>query len=82
MSPLSLEEMRALTDALRIYGPATVLWCELADEAHQPGTVERIEPGLLKGYMDRFAPGENAHDLSLDCWVTLCKNAVQVWRSA
>jgi len=82
MTPLSLEEARALSSALRIYGPTTLLWCELADEAHQPGTVERIEPGLLKGYMDRFAPGENAHDLSLDCWVTLCKNAVQVWRSA
>ncbi len=25
--------------------------------------------------MDRFAPGENAHDLSLDCWLTLCRTA-------
>ena len=55
---------------------------ELADDAHPPGTVERIEPGLMKGYMDRFAPGEDAHNMSLDCWVTLCRNAVKVFQAA
>jgi hypothetical protein len=81
MTPLTLEEARELAAALRDYGPATLLWTELADDDHAPGTVEFIEPGLLKGHMDRFAPGENAHDLSLDCWVTLCKNAVQTRHS-
>jgi hypothetical protein len=34
--------------------------------------------GLLKGYIDRFAPGENAHALSLDCWITLCRNSCRL----
>jgi hypothetical protein len=82
MEPHSPEQARELSKALRGYGPNTLLWVELADEAHAPGSVEWIEPGLMKGHMDRFAPGENAHDLSLDCWVTLCRTAYALWKSA
>ncbi len=32
-------------------------------------------PGLLKGYIDRFAPEDNAHDLSFDGWLRVCANA-------
>lgn len=32
-------------------------------------------PGLLKGYIDRFAPEENAHDFSFDGWLQVCANA-------
>lgn len=78
MVPLTLDEARELSAVLREYGPTTLLWVELADDRHAPGTVERIEPGLLKGYMDRFAPGENAHDLSVACWITLCRNAYRL----
>lgn len=82
MEPLSEEEGADLAAILRSYGPATLLWVELADEAHPPGSVERVSPALLKGYMDRFAPGENAHDLSLDCWISVCCEAVALHRQA
>ena len=81
MDPLSSSEGKELASALQAYGPATLLWVELADEVHAAGTVEQLEPGLLKGYMDRFAPGENAHDLSLDCWVSVCRNAYRIWKT-
>ncbi|HWB52372.1 MAG TPA: hypothetical protein VG651_24930 [Stellaceae bacterium] len=64
--------------AIRGYGPGTLLWVELADGAHRAGTVETVRPGLLKGFVDRFAPGENAHDLSLDCWIEICRNACRL----
>ena len=35
------------------------------DDEHPAGTVEVLTAGLVKGYIDRFAPGENAHALSL-----------------
>jgi hypothetical protein len=66
-----------LVTALRRYGPNTLLWVELADADHPAGTVEPAGTGLLKGYIDRFAPGEDAHDLSLDCWIAICREA---WR--
>lgn len=75
MRPLSEEEARELAEAVRSYGSGTLLWVERADAMHPPGSVVRVAPGLLKGHMDRFAPGDNAHDLSLDCWITLCRNA-------
>jgi|GEM_PF-597260 len=76
MSPLSLAAASALADALRAYGPATLLWVEVADEAHKPGTVLWVEGGLMKAYIERFAPGEDAHDLALDSWIELCRRAV------
>jgi hypothetical protein len=70
-----------LVEALRAYGPATLLWVTLHDPKHPPGTAEAVAPGLLKGYIDRFAPGENAHALSLECWTALCRNALALQRT-
>jgi hypothetical protein len=64
-----------LVAAMQAYGPAILLWVELEDSDHPTGTVEALTDGLLKGYIDRFAPGENAHALSLDAWITICRNA-------
>ncbi len=75
MAPLAEGQARELAAAVRAYGPGHVLWVERADAAHPPASVEQVEPGLLRGHVDRFAPGENAHDLSFDCWVDLCRNA-------
>jgi len=80
MNPLTVDQAKELAALLREYGPSTLLWVEQADANHKPGSVERIVPGLLKGYMDRFAPGENAHDLSIGCWTELCRNAYRMWR--
>lgn len=72
---LNDSHMMRLHDTMRSYGPNTLLWMELADAAHPPGTVERLAPGLLRGRMDRFAPGANAHDFSFDCWMQVCRAA-------
>jgi len=68
--------MKRLHDTMRSYGPNTLLWMELADAEHPAGTVERLAPGLLRGRMDRFAPGANAHDFSFDCWMQVCRTAL------
>ena len=33
---------------------------------------------MMKGYIDHFAPMDNAHDLSLEVWLELCANAWEV----
>jgi hypothetical protein len=75
MTPLTETEARKLHAAMRQYGESTLLWVELADSVNRPGSVTQLAPGLLKGYMDRFAPGENAYNFSFGCWTHLCKNA-------
>ncbi|MBV9018381.1 MAG: hypothetical protein JO058_22245, partial [Alphaproteobacteria bacterium] len=77
MGQLGGADALPLAAALRHYGPNTLLWVELADGDHPAGTVEWAGAGLLKAYIDRFAPSENAHDLSLDCWIAICRAA---WR--
>jgi hypothetical protein len=72
--------IRRLAMAMRAYGPTTLLWVELYDPDHPSGTVENLGGGVLKGYIDRFAPGDNAHDLSLEGWTLLCRNAYRIVR--
>jgi hypothetical protein len=79
--PLENEEILPLLTTVNEYGPNTVFWVVLADAQHPPGSVRWVMPGLLKGYIDRFAPNENAHDLSLEVWMELCANAYQLWQA-
>jgi len=81
MTPISQAQATRLLDAVRGYGPSTLLWMELADARHPAGTVEKLAPGLLRGRMDRFAPGSNAHDFSFECWEKVCRAAYAVWKS-
>jgi hypothetical protein len=76
MAPLTAGEAHSLWQAIRRYGSGTLLWVERATTGHGPGSVDQLEEGLYKGYVDRFAPGENAHDLSLGCWLELCHSVV------
>lgn len=74
-SMVSEAEILPLHMALNRYGEATLLWVVPAERNRPAGTVEVVMPGLLKGYIDRFAPADNAHDLSFDGWLRLCANA-------
>jgi hypothetical protein len=73
--PVSEAEILALYLALNQFGPNTLLWVVPADPRRPAGTVEVMLDGLLKGHIDRFAPDENAHDLSFESWIKLCANA-------
>lgn len=71
------EEVLPLYTLLNELGRNWLLWLVPADPTHRPGTVEVLLPGLLRGYMDRFAPAENAHELSMPVWTAVCEAA---WR--
>jgi hypothetical protein len=78
MGAMPEEEVFALAASIRRYGANTLLFVTLADPAHRSGTVQVRAPGFLVGYLDRFAPGENAHDLLLGQWVKLCREAYRL----
>jgi hypothetical protein len=78
--PLDPESVRRLVRSLRSFGPNTLLWVEVAGPQHPAGQVDWIEPHLLKGYIDRFAPMEDPYDLSLESWTTICRKAERLWR--
>jgi hypothetical protein len=74
-SGVTEEEILPLHMALNRHGESTLLWVVPAERDRPAGTVEVLMPGLLKGYIDRFAPDDNAHDLSFDGWLRVCANA-------
>lgn len=76
--PLRPEEVLPVYAVLNEPGRNWLLWMVPSDATHPPGTVEVLLPGLLRGYIDRFAPNENAHDLSLAAWLAVCEGA---WRA-
>jgi hypothetical protein len=78
MDGLSFAEATDLAAAVRSYGPGIVFWVELADAHNPPGSLVWAANGLLKGYIDRFAPGADAHDFALESWIHLCRDAALV----
>jgi hypothetical protein len=75
---LQEEEILPLYAALSRYGRNVLLWMVPAEEGHASGSVQGVAPGLFKGYIDRFAPHEDAYDLSLSGWLDACVNAYQL----
>jgi hypothetical protein len=78
MGAMPEEEVFPLAMTIRRYGPNTLLLVTLSDEEHRGGTVEARAPGFLVGYVDRFAPGDNAHDLLIEQWVKVCREAYRL----
>jgi hypothetical protein len=81
MGAAAEEDVFPLAAWLRRYGPNTLLLVTLADAAHPPGSVERRQAGFFVGYVERFAPGENAYDFLLDQWVAVCRQVLLAHRA-
>jgi len=74
-TPVPDSEILPLFLALNQRQPNTLLWVVPEQPGRPSGTVEVLLNGLLKGYIDRFAPNDNAYDFSFAAWVKLCVNA-------
>jgi hypothetical protein len=68
-------DMMAIWRAIRRYGPNEVLCVRLYDDLHLAGTVERIQDGLLMGYIDRSPTSMDREGVSYDCWRLICRSA-------
>jgi hypothetical protein len=69
-----------LFQRLRIWGPATLLVVVLADAAHPAGTVELVQDGFLKAYIDKFNPYDDAGHPASPLWLDICRQAYSWWR--
>jgi amino acid adenylation domain-containing protein len=66
--------VRHLLRLLRARGPARLLWVEAAAPGQNPGEVMAAGDGLLRGWVDRFAPAD-AMQNSTDVWIEVCRRA-------
>ena len=78
--PLSHGEITRLLAAIAQHGPSELLLVQAANPAHPEGTAERARPGLIRGYVARFAPAGNADDIAVASWVAMARAAHRVWR--
>ncbi len=78
MGAMEEEEVYPLALALRRYGPNTLLFVNLAEGQHRGGSAEARAPGFYVGYLDRFAPGDEARDFDVAQWVHMCRAAYRL----
>jgi hypothetical protein len=76
----SVEQIAPLMNVLRRLGPNVLLWVVEATPQHEAGSVERLGPDLLRGYIERFAPYEDATNIAPDTWFGVCRSAYQIVR--
>jgi hypothetical protein len=76
---LSQRRVEGLLRVLRSLGPNTLLWVVRSNPQHPPGSVEQLAPDLVKGYVERFAPYDNAPNISFEPWYALCQKAHALW---
>lgn len=76
-----LATIRRLATQLQDYGTNCLLWLNVADKAHAPGSVERDSTALLRGYLSRFGTYDGDPSLPVEEWVTVCANAYRLWRN-
>jgi hypothetical protein len=67
---------------LRTYGDNRLLWVNLADATHLPGSVECLSDGLLRGFISHFGTYGGAPHLPVNEWIAVCAKAYRLWREA
>ncbi len=76
----TLADAETLLNDMNAYGPATLFWVTEADSANPPGSVHVVAPRLIQGYIDHFAPYDDAHSINFTNWLDICQSAYRLWR--
>jgi hypothetical protein len=69
-------EIRSLLGTLRRYGLNRLLWVQTAHGDKPPGHAEDAGDGLIKGYVARLAPYDDAADADHASWLAVCMNTL------
>jgi hypothetical protein len=78
--PYSFAEIDAICRRLRRYGRCWLLLIELGNSERPHTAVEIVAPGVLRGYLGRFADGTRVVDTTDHAaWLVLCRRAYDVW---
>lgn len=80
-APIDADLVEQVSERIGSRGTCVLLWVTLADPAHKPGAVEWIGRNLIRGYIERFAIYENAHDTLPEAWRIVCENALKLYES-
>jgi hypothetical protein len=74
--PRPLSEVAVLLTELNRYGNATLLCVTEASQQRLPGEVDLLLPGLMRGYVERFAPDTDVESAEPADWLRVLANAM------
>ena len=77
---IPLAQATAVLIELSRHGNATLLCVEPAPEGRRPGEVDLLMPGLMRGYVARFAPASDVGATEPTDWLRVAANAVLLTR--
>ena len=72
---LTVGVLRRLARAVNRYGDNTLLYVTHSTSGHPPFSVEKVEKGLMIGYIDYFAPRFGGLDYNNYGWEAVCRAA-------
>lgn len=72
---LTLPEVLPLFQVLNRFGQNSLLYLTAGHPKIPAGTVELLMPGLMRGYLSKFAPYENVPNVSPEDWLRVCASA-------
>jgi hypothetical protein len=80
--PTTRKAIDDLATALAEYGPNTLLCVARAPARQPPGSVQRLGPHLLVGYLSRYGKTEATApwDIRFEEWVSICRHAGELAR--
>lgn len=73
---ISDETLIDLAEEANSFGKNILLYVQEADEKNLPFTVKMIHPGLIRGYIDYFAPKESGLVFNNMGWEKICRAAL------
>jgi len=81
-SACTIDRIIPVLVALNRFGRNWLLVVSTACDGHKAGTVELIGPGLMRGYIDRFAPDNDVETADAYSWLSILANAWTLYLSA
>jgi len=73
---ISQAEAEDVLAAINTYGPGRLMFVTLADDRQPSGSVERVGPRLLHGYIDQFADVSTMQlKTPVESWLAVCRAA-------
>lgn len=78
--PIPTGQAAVLLMELNRCGSATLLCVEVASNGRRPGEVELLMPGLMRGYIARFAPDDDVESADPMDWLPVLANAALLKR--
>jgi tetratricopeptide (TPR) repeat protein len=75
-------DIEKIHGAMRLIGNNTLLYVKRALDNKPSGLVELVKPGLLIGYIDRFAVNTEGVDegVPVESWLNVCRAAYKIWK--